>query len=150
MIRPLPHTQPNVALAMQEVFQASYTVEAQLLQAENFPPLQRPLEGYTQSTNDFYGYYQNDALAGVIEIATYPTYLHIQSLVVHPSYFRQGIGKALTTFALASYDAPLYIVETGAANAPAIALYESLGFVLVEEWDTEFGVRKVKLERKRD
>ena len=39
-----------------------------LLNAVDFPPLQRPVESYRDSTTQFYGYFEDDQLAGVIEM----------------------------------------------------------------------------------
>jgi ribosomal protein S18 acetylase RimI-like enzyme len=44
-------------------------------------------------------------------------------------------------FVFDEFDAELFLVETGAVNAPAIALYEKLGFREIEQWDTEIGIR---------
>ena len=43
MIKKLDHTNLAIATKMRVVFQESYSVEAALLNATNFPPLQRPL-----------------------------------------------------------------------------------------------------------
>ncbi len=41
----------------------------------------------------------------------------------------------------------LIVVETGVKNKPAIKLYEQFGFKETKQWDTDHGVRKVKLEK---
>ena len=51
MIKQLQHTNINTAKTMKAVFQVSYKVEAELLGATDFPPLKRPLEGYTPVTD---------------------------------------------------------------------------------------------------
>ena len=147
MIRKLEHQKTGVAEAIREVFQASYAVEAKLLKAVDFPPLQRPLEGFTESSNDFYGCIKDGALAGVVEVDDSGPRTHIQSLVVHPEYFRMGIGSRLATMVLNTYDSSCFTVETGLANAPATELYLKLGFKKTGEYDTDHGVRKVKFER---
>ncbi|MEJ2162426.1 MAG: N-acetyltransferase [Robiginitalea sp.] len=148
MIQKLNHHTTEVAAAIRDVFQASYAVEAKLLDATDFPPLKRPLKGYTDCQNDFYGYCLNEDLAGVVEVDDFGTGTHIQSLVVHPSYFRQGIGSALVTMVLNSYDSPFFTVETGLANGPATVLYLKHGFREVSQYDTDHGVRKVRFEKK--
>ena len=95
MIKKLQHTNLEIAREMRTVFQVSYAVEAQLLNAVNFPPLQRPLKNYVESNTTFFGYYKNQELAGVVEISHQKTATHINSLVVAPKFFRQGVDKQL-------------------------------------------------------
>lgn len=52
-------------------------------------------------------------------------------LYVDPACARQGIGRTLARYALAHTARPLWI-EVLAGNAPALALYLSLGFTEVE------------------
>ncbi len=148
MIKKLSHTDTNIAQGIRQLFQESYAVEAQLLNAIDFPPLKRPLEDFILSTNTFYGYFKNDDLAGTIEIKDDTNLIHIQSLVVKPTHFRKGIGRQLMQYAMATHPSELYIVETGVANEPAIRLYKTLGFIEVDQWDTDHKVRKVKFEKR--
>lgn len=147
MIQKLQHQKTEVAEAIRAVFQASYTVEAELLGATDFPPLKRPLKAYIESGNDFYGFYQNGALAGVVEVDEMVSRVHIQSLVVHPAYFRKGIGSELVNKILNTYASPVFTVETGLANKPATDLYLKHGFRKTGEYDTDHGVRKVQFEK---
>lgn len=148
MIVKLENQNRSISEKMMQVFHDSYSVEAKLLDATDFPPLKRKLEDYINSKNKFFGYFQNEVLAGVIEIAEKPEFIHIQSLVVDPNYFRNGIGKSLMNFTLNNIDTSLFIVETGLKNEPAIQLYEKLGFMKIKEWDTEHGIRKISLEKR--
>ncbi len=149
MIRKLEHQKTEVSEAIRRVFRVSYAVEAKLLNATDFPPLKRPLEGFTECANDFYGYFQNDVLAGVVEVDDSGPGTHIQSLVVDPDYFRMGIGSALVTMVLETYDSEKYTVETGLANGPATELYLKHGFRKTGEYDTDHGVRKIRFELRR-
>jgi tRNA threonylcarbamoyl adenosine modification protein YeaZ/ribosomal-protein-alanine acetyltransferase len=57
--------------------------------------------------------------------------LHINSIAVDPDYRRQGLGRMLVTHVLSeasSAGAQAATLEVRASNAPARALYESLGF----------------------
>jgi len=148
MIQKLNNQDIEIARKMKVVFHASYAIEAVLLQAENFPPLQREIPGYMGTETEFYGFWKDEELAAVVELHFEPSQIHIQSLVVDPNYFRQGIGRKLVQYVFDSFSSEMYMVETGSANGPAIALYESLGFQLVLEWDTEIGIRKVRFEKK--
>ncbi|MEP0986591.1 N-acetyltransferase [Ekhidna sp.] len=144
MIAKLDHKDEQVALRIRKVFQASYAVEAKLLGAENnFPPLKRPLSGFLNAETEFYGYQKGEHIAGVIEIKAEAEKIHIQSLVVSPDFFRQGIASELLIFLFHNFQSEEYTVETGAANGPAIALYERFGFKQVKQWMTEVGIEKV-------
>ncbi|ADV51322.1 GNAT family N-acetyltransferase [Cellulophaga sp. E16_2] len=146
MIKKLQNSDLEVAEKMQVIFQASYAIEAALLKAIDFPPLKRSLENYKKSDTHFYGYFKEEVLAAVIEIIPGESHIHIRSLVVHPDFFRQGIARKLMLFTLENYHSTLFVVETGVDNGPASQLYEKLGFVEVLQWDTDFGIRKVKFE----
>jgi len=130
-------------MAIRSVFQASYAIEAKLLNATEFPPLQRKLEEFMESRNVFYGYYKRDDLAGVVEVKSEENNTHIQSLVVHPNFFRQGIGSVLVQNVLENYGTKTFTVETGLANEPAKDLYYGFHFRRVREYTADFGIRKI-------
>jgi len=148
MIERLNHRDINVASTIYSVFQLSYQVEAEILGAKDFPPLHRPIDAFVNSETQFFGYIRDSELAGVIEIEYLDNYVDINSLVVHPQFFRQGVGRKLVEFVFQSFESPLFVVETGVDNEPATTLYKKLGFQEVKQWDTEFGIRKVKFERR--
>jgi ribosomal protein S18 acetylase RimI-like enzyme len=148
MIEKLKNSELEMAKKIRSVFQASYKIEAKLLNATNFPPLKRTLKNYIASKTQFYGYLENEELAAVVEIDANPNYILIRSLVVHPIFFRQGIASTLITFAFETFQSDLFIVETGLANGPATKLYEKFGFVAVHQWDTNHGIRKIKFEKR--
>ena len=149
MILKLDHTEQKTAENIRAVFQVSYAVEAKLLNAVDFPPLKRPLEGFQQSENVFYGYQTENVLQAAIEIKQLENAMHIQSLVVHPDYFRKGIASELLRYVLKEFKTELFTVETGLANAPATQLYQSFGFLKTREWETDHGIRKIAFELKR-
>lgn len=147
MIKVIDHTNSNIAIAIRQVFQVSYAIEAKLLNAVNFPPLQRQLTAFTNCKNTFYGYYVEDTLAAVTEIKYDNTVTHIQSLVVAPKFFRQGIAQKIIDVVFKTYNSPLFTVETGADNLPACQLYEKVGFIEVRKWMTEHDIVKVRYEK---
>jgi ribosomal protein S18 acetylase RimI-like enzyme len=148
MIEKLLNKEIDISNKIRSVFQVSYAVEAKLLNATDFPPLKRSLESYLKSDNEFFGYLKNKELAGVIEINHNKDFTHIQSLVVNPKFFRQGIARKLMEFVLDSFDSKLFVVETGVENGPATELYRKFDFIEVKQWDTNHGVRKIKFEKK--
>jgi hypothetical protein len=89
MIKKLQNNDVEVSKKIRSVFQLSYKIEAELLNAIDFPPLKRPLENYVNSETEFFGYLKNKELAGVIEIKHNNNFTHINSLVVSPNFFRQ-------------------------------------------------------------
>lgn len=149
MIQTLNHKDQQVAQVIRSVFQDSYPIEAKLLNAKDFPPLKRTVEEFLKSKNDFYGFYKEKNLAGVVEVKTEINNTHIQSLVVHPEFFRQGIGSALVQFVLDNYNTKTFTVETGLANEPAKDLYYGFHFRREREYDTEQGIRKIAFLMRR-
>jgi len=147
MIQKLNHTNVDVAQKIKNIFQISYAVEAGLLGAIDFPPLTRSLADFLKSETDFYGYFRGNELAAVTEIKSENNNTHIQSLVVDPYYFRQGIGKKLVAFIFETYNTTFFSVETGFANIPAILLYKKFGFIETKQWDTDHGIRKVRFKK---
>ena len=146
MIEKLENTNLEIARRIRSVFQASYKVEADLLGAKDFPPLKRPIERFVNTATQFYGYIIDGELAGVVEMESTPEVTDVNSLVVHPRFFRKGVGKALMEYVIQTFASERYIVETGVENGPATKLYLKLGFREVDQWDTEIGIRKVKFE----
>jgi ribosomal protein S18 acetylase RimI-like enzyme len=149
MIKKLEHTNLAIATKMRVVFQESYAVEAALLNATNFPPLQRPLESYIKSTTTFFGYHIKDEIVGIVEVSPKEKTTHINSLVVSPHFFRQGIGRELMNYILQKFSSKVVTVETGLENIPASKLYTSFHFKEVKQWDTDHGVRKIRFKLSR-
>ena len=146
MIKKLDHTNLAIATKMHIVFQESYSIEAKLLNAINFPPLQRPLQSYIESTTTFFGYHIKDKIVGIIEVSSNEKTTHINSLVVSPHFFRQGIGRDLMDYILQNFSSKVFTVETGLENIPASTLYKNFGFKEIRQWDTDHGVRKVRFK----
>ena len=148
MITKINNKRNKIAKEIRDIFQFSYAVEAEMLKAIDFPPLKRTISQFLNSNSEFYAYYLNQNIAGVIEITNNQDLTHIQSLVVYPKYFRNGIGRKLVQFILDTYQSKIFTIETGVDNHPAIKLYQSFGFQEQEQWDTNHGVRKVRFEKK--
>ena len=147
MIFKLDHTKNKNAHIIKDLFYASYTVEAKILGVTYFPPLSRTISQFISSNSFFYAYCVNNNIVGLIEVNSKHDVVHIQSLVVDPEYFRQGIARKLIHFIFNMYKFSSFTVDTGVKNYPAVSLYLNLGFEESERWDTDHGVRKVKFKR---
>jgi ribosomal protein S18 acetylase RimI-like enzyme len=146
MITILDHEQELTAEKIYKIFQVSYAVEAELLGALDFPPLKRTVANFLKSDTSFFGFWQGENLTSVIEIDALPKTFHINSLVVDPYYFRQGIASKLMEHILDLFEGNTITVETGLANEPAKNLYKRFGFKEVKQYDTDHGIRKIRLE----
>ena len=73
--------------------------------------------------------------------------LLIARLFVAPSAFGRGVGTALVHHALSRAGSRRVRVGTAALNAPALTLYEGLGFERVSESEPAPGVAYVHLVR---
>ena len=147
MIQRIEHTVTAEANEIRRIFQISYKIEAQLLGAKNFPPLERPISGFEHCDNDFFGYYEGEKLIAVIEMKKEENAMHIQSLVVDPHHFRKGIARKLISFVLNYFDSLQFTVETGKNNPPARKLYEGFGFQLVKTYLAEENIEKVRYQK---
>ncbi|UJF32450.1 GNAT family N-acetyltransferase [Paenibacillus hexagrammi] len=134
-IRKLPLETNEEILTLLTLQTASYRVEAQLIGFEDIPPLKDGIASIRSSTETFIGYFLDDdgvsTLAGVISYSCDGSVVTICRMMVHPDYFRRGIASSLLQFVLAEQEergASRFVVSTGAANYPAVELYQSFGF----------------------
>ena len=147
MIIKIDNKRNETAKEIRNIFQVSYAIEAKMLKAIDFPPLKRTISQFLNSNSEFYAYYLNQNIAGVIEITNNQDLTHIQSLVVYPKYFRKGIGRKLIQFILDTYKSIIFTVETGVDNIPAVELYKSFDFEEQDQWRTNHGVIKVRFKK---
>lgn len=146
MIHNLNHKTQQQVEEIYTVFQLSYKIEAKLLEVEEFPPLRRTREQFISSTTEFYGYFINHQLAGIVELEIKADYIDINSLVVHSAFFRKGVGGQLVKFVLEMGQDKIITVETALENKPAIRLYEKFGFKETKRWIPAHGIPKVGFE----
>ena len=143
MIKLLDHKQLPIAKEIYHIFQVSYPVEAKLLGVTSFPPLERTVNDFQGDTTLFYGYYEGESLAAVMELDANEDYTLIRSLIVDPGFFRKGIASKLVQHAIHYNDVSKILVETGNANAPAKTLYLKNDFIEEKVWMTDIGIEKV-------
>jgi GNAT superfamily N-acetyltransferase len=145
MITILDNTAPEVAKQIHNIFQYSYKVEAQLIGILNFPPLSRSAQDIEKSKTTFYGFSEDQCLTAILEISVENKCLGIDSLTVHPNYFRRGIANKLISHVLKVNDFSAAIVETAVVNIPAIKLYKKHGFVEFKRWTPSHGIEKLAM-----
>jgi len=147
MIKLLNILDKQVAETVLRVQRLGYRIEADLIGFEDIPPLHETMEDILKSEEIFIGYFVDDILAGLLSYIVEDAILDIGRLVVHPDYFRRGIGKELVQYLANSEGLEKIIVSTGALNSPARQLYERLGFKLVEEILLPEGVQIASYEK---
>jgi ribosomal protein S18 acetylase RimI-like enzyme len=145
LITQLEHKNKRIATQIFTVFQNSYEIEAQLIGVSNFPPLQRTVNDIAASDTRFYGFFDNECLAAIIEITVDDQMLDICSLTVEPRFFRKGIADKLVDYVLSEFEFEKAVVETAVANAPAIKLYKKHGFVEFKRWTPSHGIKKLAM-----
>ncbi|PNW26013.1 GNAT family N-acetyltransferase [Formosa algae] len=147
MIKQLDCKQLEESIKIHILFQLSYTVEAERIGCKDFPPLKRTIDDYNNSSSLFYGFFENNALAGIIEIQVSEELTDIHSLVVNPKYFRHGIAKQLVNHVLKTQSSACTTVETALLNTPATHLYKSLGFMEEKQFNSAEGIKKIQFKR---
>lgn len=141
--------EPAKAERLLAVQQGAYAAEAELMGFDGIPPLHETLEELLEADDQrwlgrFDGptlvgglAWEEDGDAGVV----------LSRLAVAPAAFGQGHARAL----LEAFDREVagraVTVSTGAANAPALALYRGRGFEEVGEEEIAPGVGLVRLLR---
>jgi ribosomal protein S18 acetylase RimI-like enzyme len=130
-LRVIDHRDPHVASQVHALLQLAHAQESQLL---GLDPEANPISsvGHVQTSNQFYlGAFDAEMLVGSasVEPGDEANQINIASLCVDPRYQRHGIGRSLVAEALRLGGSCSFSVATPARNAPALALYRSLGFV---------------------
>lgn len=133
MIYRLDLTKDTIAERLLDIQHRAYRIEADLIGFDGTPPLRETLDDLRRSAETFISYFVDDVLAGVLSYMIIDSTLDIGRLVVHPDYFRRGIGKALVEYVETIEGIDKIIVSTAALNTPARQLYVRQGYHLVEE-----------------
>ncbi|MCT4779280.1 MULTISPECIES: GNAT family N-acetyltransferase [Exiguobacterium] len=137
MIRQLESTDYPALYHLQ---QQAYQVEADLIGASHFPPLQQTEAQLRQEQPSGYVCVCEGSLVGILTLEQET----ITRLIVSPDHFRQGIAKQLVQHVLTRQT--VRFVSTAAANHPAIALYQQFGFRQTNQ-QTRDAIVLVTLER---
>ncbi len=130
-IRPLDLADDATASAVHRIGRAAYAVEAELIGFDGIPALGESLAQMRAQDLNWVGAVSEDGeLAGFLAWEEEADGgVCIDRLCVAPAWFRRGIASLLLRHALTElFPGRPVEVTTGAANAPAVTLYERLGF----------------------
>lgn len=150
MVEILPIDLSNVSdatelLALQR---RAYRVEAALVGSNEIPPLHETAAELQACGETFLVARVGGLLSGAISWRFERGTIDVHRLFVEPRHFRRGVASALLRAALASEPgARRATVQTGAANAPATALYEREGFVRTGEVEPVPGLRVARFTK---
>lgn len=141
MIKKIDITNPGISKEVLNIQIPSYKIEAEIIDFYDIPPLKDTVHSLQQCGENFFGYYLNDELCGVISIKTGEGIIDIHRLMVRPDHFRIGIAKKLLKFVEGNKDkSATIIVSTGTKNTPAIDFYLKMGFSKMEEKSVSEGL----------
>ncbi|WP_371408593.1 GNAT family N-acetyltransferase [Micromonospora zamorensis] len=151
-----PGDDERLARVLLSLQQAAYAVEASIIGDDRIPPLRETLDELRGTPLRWLGAFDDRRLVGAIARSEDHSEVDIHRLVVDPTLHRRGVGRTLVSEVLALAGRRRTVVSTGRANLPARALYEGLGFVLVDEkevipdlWVTRYAVTQ-QLRRRVD
>lgn len=139
----------SIASELLKLQRRAYRVEADLIGSEEIPPLGETLADLQACGETLLGARVAGALVGAISWRMDGETIDLHRLVVDPAHFRKGVGVTLVRAALAAEPrARRAIVQTGAANEPARALYEREGFVAIDEVEPTPGLRVARFTKR--
>jgi GNAT superfamily N-acetyltransferase len=140
---PLRHKEPMIAQAITALQRRSYRAEADLIGFADLPPLRESPAELMQSIERFFGIRTPSGLMALVAVEDSPGQVLISRLCVSPDHTRRGFATRLVRHVLADADAPV-VVETAAANLPALSLYRQLGFSVAEPFKSKEGLDLVR------
>lgn len=130
----IDHRDPDVALRVHDLQRVAYRIEAELIGYDRMPPLREEVTDILRLDLTILGAMEGASLIGVLGYVRVSGTVDIDRLAVEPARFRRGVGRTLLdSLHRRESDASRFEVSTGAANRPAIALYEAMGYRLTSE-----------------
>lgn len=146
MLQPINVFDFEVASRVIAIQRDSYRVEADLIGFDGIPPLHETADVLANLDPQWLGSWEDGLLVGIMAWSVQDGHCEIDRLAVHPTSFRRGHGRALVSSLLHHR---LVTVSTGTMNIPARRLYESLGFVPINEREIAPGVTSTGFRRSR-
>jgi len=145
-IGPVDLADDAVAARVIRLQRAAYRIEAGLIGFDRLPGLLEDVADIREHPIEWSGAYEGDELAGIIGWTVVGGTCDIDRLAVDPRFHRRGHGRRLVASVVSCNAGAASTVSTGADNAPAVALYESMGFRIVRHEQLP-GVTIVHLRR---
>jgi ribosomal protein S18 acetylase RimI-like enzyme len=128
---------------------SAYEVEAELIGSDGIPQIRETLEELHECGETFLGAVVDGRVAGAVSWRMLGETIDLHRLVVEPAHFRRGIGATLVRAALAAEPgATRAVVQTGAGNEPAKALYRQEGFEQTDEIEVVPGLRVARFSKR--
>ncbi|MFI8501849.1 GNAT family N-acetyltransferase [Streptomyces sp. NPDC085524] len=144
-IRLLDLDDDAVAEAVHRIGRAAYAVEAEIIGFDGIPALRESLAEMRVRELSWVGAVSEGTLAGFLAWEeTGEGGVCVDRLCVDPGWFRRGVASALLGWLP---DDRAVTVTTGAANGPAVALYERLGFARGDDFSPVPGLRMASFSR---
>ncbi len=122
------HRNAETAAQLVALQRRAYAVEAELIGYDRIPPLVESAEELMQSPLTVWAVLERAAVVGLLGFTVEKGTVDIDRIAVDPAHFRQGHARLLLTRLHELHPGCDVVVSTGEANAPAIAMYESLGY----------------------
>ena len=139
----------EIATELLALQRRAYEVEAALIGSRDIPPLRESLDELRSSGETFLGVVVQGRIAGAVSYRLLEGTVDLHRLIVDPARFRGGIGTALVRAALAAESSAVRaIVQTGADNEPARALYLREGFEQTGELEVVPGLRVARFSKR--
>ena len=150
MIREASVAEYSVAVQIHSVAQAAYALEAERIGCAEFPPLRESLDELRESTDRFLVFQQSERIIGALSFDRGTDSVTVTRLVVSPLRLRQGIASALL-YAVEQRLSPnaQLSVSTAETNAPALLLYQRLGYIPAAKSKTSEGIPLLHLVKSR-
>lgn len=150
MIHKLLSHSYEVATSILQVQMPAYTIEADYINSTAIPRLYDTVNDIQNCGETFYGYFSENKLVGFISFIHEENLIDIHRLVVSPDFFKQGIATKLLLYIFNMFPSSMtYIVQTGKANTPAIALYKKHGFIEVTNTELPDGLVLTQLKKRQ-
>ncbi|AFS78456.1 acetyltransferase, GNAT family [Gottschalkia acidurici 9a] len=148
MIKKLSLKDMQTVKKILELQKISYEVEAEIIEFYEIPPLKDTIASLSKCNENFYGYFINNILAGIISYKTTENILDIHRVAVHPHFFRMGIaGKLLDFVEGFEKDLNKAVVCTGKKNLPAINLYLKNKYQKIQDIKISENIYLTKFEK---
>jgi GNAT superfamily N-acetyltransferase len=142
-----PAGHPPHARRLLELQRSAYAREAALIGFDGIPPLREDLPALLGAPLEWLGRFDGAQMVGALAWARHEDEVELARLVVDPGNARRGHAAALVEELERRHPGAAITVSTGAANAPALGLYRSRGFVVTGEETIAPGVALARLRR---